>query len=108
MRLARRGRVMRNFECRYVHRDGRVVSLTWMGTWSEPAERHFFIGRDMTESKKAQEALASEQMARGIIDTALDAFVQMDETGRIVDWNTQAEVIFGWSHHRPPAGCLAI
>jgi PAS domain S-box-containing protein len=23
----------------------------------------------------------------------------MDETGRIVDWNTQAEVIFGWSHH---------
>ena len=100
MRLARRGRVMRNFECRYVHRDGRVVSLTWMGTWSEPAERHFFIGRDMTESKKAQEALLeSEQMARGIIDTALDAFVQMDETGRIVDWNTQAEVIFGWSHH---------
>ena len=97
MRAARRGGLMRNFECRYVHKDGRVVSLTWMGTWSEPAERHFFIGRDMTESKKAQDALLeSEQMARGIIDTALDAFVQMDETGTIVDWNSQAEAIFGW------------
>jgi PAS domain S-box-containing protein len=97
MRAARRGGLMRNFECRYVHKDGRVVSLTWMGTWSEPAERHFFIGRDMTESRKAQDALLeSEQMARGIIDTALDAFVQMDETGTIVDWNSQAEAIFGW------------
>jgi PAS domain S-box-containing protein len=108
MRLARRGRVMRNFECRYVHRDGRVVSLIWMGTWSEPAERHFFIGRDMTESRKAQEALLeSEQMARGIIDTALDAFVQMDESGRIIDWNSQAEAIFGWSHHEAVGRTLA-
>jgi PAS domain S-box-containing protein len=36
-------------------------------------------------------------MARAIVDTALDAFVQMDESGRIVDWNSQAEAIFGWS-----------
>jgi PAS domain S-box-containing protein len=98
MRLARRGRGMRNFECRYVHKDGRIVPLSWMGAWSEPVKRHFFIGRDMTESTKAQEKLReSEQMARGIIDTALDAFVQMDENGKIVDWNSQAEIIFGWS-----------
>ena len=92
MRLARRGRQVRNFECRYLHKAGRVVPLSWMGVWSEPVQLHFFIGRDMTESKKAQEALReSERMARGIIDTALDAFVQMDETGRITDWNPQAE-----------------
>lgn len=97
MRLVRRGRVMRNFESRYIHKDGRVVSLTWMGTWSEPVQRYFFIGRDMTERKLADAALReSEQMARGIIDTALDAFIQMDETGKIVDWNPQAEAIFGW------------
>lgn len=28
MRLGRRGRVMRHFECRYVHRDGHAVPLT--------------------------------------------------------------------------------
>jgi len=39
----------------------------------------------------------SEQLARGIIDTALDAFVQLDEQGAILDWNSQAERIVGWS-----------
>ena len=53
----------------------------------------------MTESRLAQETLReSEQLARGIIDTALDAFVQIDESGRILNWNSQAEKIFGWSH----------
>jgi PAS domain S-box-containing protein len=52
---------------------------------------------DVTESRKAQEELRdSGRMARGIIDTALDAFVQMDEKGIVVDWNPQAEAIFGW------------
>ena len=31
MRTARRGRQMRNFETRYVHKDGHAVTLTWMG-----------------------------------------------------------------------------
>ena len=46
---------------------------------------------------KTTAALDSERMARGIIDTALDAFVQMDERGLIVDWNSQAQTVFGWS-----------
>ena len=98
MRAARRGLHTRNFDARYVHRDGRSVTLSWMGTWSDPVRRHFFVGRDMTESRLAQETLReSEQLARGIVDTALDAFVQMDESGTISDWNSQAERIFGWS-----------
>jgi PAS domain S-box-containing protein len=97
MRAARRGKRSRNFDSRYVHKDGRVVTLSWMGTWSEPVRRHFFVGRDMTESRLAQETLReSEQLARNIIDTALDAFVQIDESGSILNWNTQAEKIFGW------------
>lgn len=56
------------------------------------------IARDLTEIRLAQAALSeSERMARGIIETALDAFVQMDEAGIIIDWNSQAERIFGWS-----------
>ena len=54
MRAARRGRLMRNFETRYVHKDGRAVALTWMGTWSEPVRRHFFVGRDLTEKQAAE------------------------------------------------------
>jgi PAS domain S-box-containing protein len=98
MRGSRRGRHSRNFDSRYVHRNGRIVTLSWMGTWSEPVKRHFFVGRDMTESRRARETLLeSEQQARGIIDTALDAFVQMAENGNVLDWNSQAETIFGWS-----------
>jgi PAS domain S-box-containing protein len=98
MRSARSGRGMRNFVTRYLPRDGKAVSLAWMGTWSEPVRRYFFMGRDMTEVHLAQEALLdSERMARRIIDTALDAFVQMDDAGTIIDWNPHAEQIFGWS-----------
>jgi hypothetical protein len=57
----------RRFAAR-VHKDGRIVTLAWSNVWSEPLQRQFFIGRDMTEAKKAQEALlGSERMARTII-----------------------------------------
>lgn len=97
MRTLRRGRRARNSDTRFIHKDGRVVMLSWMATWSEPVHRHFFIGRDMTESRLAQETLhESEQLARNIIETSLDAFVQTDEAGTILNWNSQAEKIFGW------------
>ncbi len=54
MRAARRGAVKRSFEARYYHYDGHEVTLNWMGTWSEPVKRHFFIGRDLTEKQAAE------------------------------------------------------
>jgi diguanylate cyclase (GGDEF)-like protein/PAS domain S-box-containing protein len=57
MQLARTGRHMRNFETRYVHKGGRIVPLAWSGVWSEPEQKHFFFGRDMTERKAAEEQL---------------------------------------------------
>ncbi len=39
----------------------------------------------------------SEQQYRMIVDTALDAVVAMDAEGIIVDWNQQAELLFGWT-----------
>ena len=97
MRMARHGQHPKISDTRGIHKDGREVWLSWLGTWSEPVKRYFFVGRDMTESRRAQETLRdSEQMARGIIDTALDAFVQTDRSGSILDWNSQAETIFGW------------
>jgi diguanylate cyclase (GGDEF)-like protein/PAS domain S-box-containing protein len=57
MRLARAGRLTRNFETRYFHRDGRIVTLAWSGVWSEPEQKHFFFGRDMTERNAAEEQL---------------------------------------------------
>ena len=82
MRAARRRHHARNYDTRCFHKSIRIVTLSWMAAWSEPVKRHFFVGRDMTESRLAQETLLeSEQLAHGIIDTALDAFVQIDESG---------------------------
>ena len=40
---------------------------------------------------------AGKRRIRAILDTALDAFVGVDASGRIIDWNPRAEQIFGWS-----------
>jgi len=57
MRLARHGQLTRNFETRYLHRSGELVSLAWSGVWSEPEQRHFFFGRDMTQRNAAEAKL---------------------------------------------------
>jgi PAS domain S-box-containing protein len=54
--------------------------------------------RTNEERRQALAQLAeSETRARLIVDTAHDAFVGIDSTGRIVAWNAQAERTFGWS-----------
>lgn len=98
IRIARRGQQRRNFETRWIHKDGRVVPLAWSCVWSDREQCHFFIGRDMTEAKQAEEALLdSERLARTVIDTALDAIIQINESGEVLEWNPQAEAILGWS-----------
>src|SRR5712691_8945020 len=57
MRAARCGRETRNFDCRYVHKEGRVVTLEWTGVWSEAEQQHFFIGRDITDRKVTEQRL---------------------------------------------------
>src|SRR5579884_489681 len=43
------------------------------------------------------EARDSEVHIRQIIETALDAIVITDEGGRIIEWNSRAETMFGWT-----------
>lgn len=52
---------------------------------------------DISSSKLAVAALRqSQESQQAIIDTALDAFIQMDDEGKIIGWNNQATRIFGW------------
>jgi PAS domain S-box-containing protein len=73
MRLARRGRLKRNFECRYLGKSGKPVPIAWTGIWSEPDGQYFFIGRDMTERialesrlRQAQKMEAVGQLTGGV------------------------------------------
>ena len=47
--------------------------------------------------KAALEISASEAKFRSIVDTAMDAVVQMDANGLITGWSGQAANMFGWS-----------
>jgi PAS domain S-box-containing protein len=56
------------------------------------------LNRAESELAVAEHALrTSEQRARLVIESAYDAFIAMDAEGVIIDWNTEAEKIFGLS-----------
>jgi PAS domain S-box-containing protein len=53
----------------------------------------------MVDRRFALQAVAlqsSEQRFRLIVETALDAFLQIDPRGVLTDWNEHAERLFGW------------
>ena len=56
------------------------------------------LALESSERRQALKALqSSERRTRAILENALDAIVTIDEHSRIIDWNPQAEIIFGWS-----------
>jgi two-component system sensor histidine kinase/response regulator len=62
-----------------------VLGLSLLISW---ADRRF--------SAQAVDLETSERRYHQILESALDAFVGMDASGLITDWNAQAEITFGW------------
>ncbi len=57
----------------------------------------FISTTDITARKKSDEVIRrSEEKARLLTSTALDAIISIDADGNVISWNPQAEKIFGW------------
>jgi PAS domain S-box-containing protein len=86
MRNLRCGEPMRNFESKYLHKEGRAITIFWSGIWIAQAQRYFFIGRDMTEKQKLELELRQAHK--------MEAIGQL--TGGIAhDYNNLLTVILG-------------
>ena len=69
-----------------------------------PAEGVFALTRDFTELKQAEQSLArrveelhsSAALNAALIASALDCVIAIDESGRVVEFNSAAEATFGY------------
>jgi PAS domain S-box-containing protein len=55
------------------------------------------IGDFVTRKQIEREIITQQTRTRAILDTALDAIITMDQHGRITEFNTAAERMFGYS-----------
>jgi PAS domain S-box-containing protein len=65
-------------------------------TRRRPSSILWYCG-DISDRRAAEQALLeSQERTRAILETANDAFITVESGGQIVDWNAQAERMFGW------------
>jgi PAS domain S-box-containing protein len=99
-------------EVEMVRKNGNTFPALISASAVKDANGKFIMTRstvfDITERKRAEEELReSESRARAIVNTAQDAFVAIDQSGIITDWNPQAETTFGWSRREAVGRKLA-
>ncbi|MGY2906251.1 PAS domain S-box protein [Bradyrhizobium sp. URHC0002] len=74
-----------------------AVGITNVLLKPSPAAKLAIAGAE-AEQARAYQALADrERMAQAIVENALDAFVQTDESCVILDWSPHAEALMGWT-----------
>ena len=97
-----RGEALVHYEFEHLRKDGSrlQVSLT-LSPIKDAAgvvTGVSVISRDITERKRAEEALQNEKaFTESIIDSLPDTFYVMDSRGRYLRWNKNAEKVLGYS-----------
>ncbi len=92
------GHVTVDFVNRYEAKDGGWRWIDWRASANLDDELIYASARDVTERKKAEAAAqVSARQTRQILESAHDAFIALDASGTITEWNPRAAAIFGWS-----------
>ncbi|MBC7474719.1 MAG: PAS domain S-box protein [Candidatus Sericytochromatia bacterium] len=74
------GAATKNFENRYICKDGSIVHLIWSSYWSNEQQIVFAIGKDITEKKQAEEELLrKESFYRLLIENSTDILILVNK-----------------------------
>jgi diguanylate cyclase (GGDEF)-like protein/PAS domain S-box-containing protein len=95
MRLSRSGQTTRDLETRCVHKNGKEVPLVWSGVWSEPEQKHFFFGRDMTEQKATEDRLHRLTRMFAALNATNEAILRAKTRDQLFDLVCEAAVTGG-------------
>jgi two-component system sporulation sensor kinase A len=88
------------FESRHRRKDGHVIDVEVSTTFMRQSGHFLVFLRDITERKRAEETLCeSEERYRQLFELESDAiFLIENETGRILEANSAASALYGYSH----------
>lgn len=78
--------------------SGEIIGV--LGNYRDVTERHNTANERMrmaVELADARQVAMMSSLAEAIIESSLDAFVQLDEMGAVLRWSTKAEMMFGWT-----------
>lgn len=101
IRQVLQGQSIPPIEHRIIRRDGTLVWIrdTMVPYYDDNGNlvRYDGLIENISDRKQAEEALReSEEKFRNMAQTAVDAFILADRSGRIIFWNKSAERIFGY------------
>jgi diguanylate cyclase (GGDEF)-like protein/PAS domain S-box-containing protein len=104
-----------DLEYRLRRADGAWIDVRQVSEPMMPGEpdaegrvRWFGTLQDVTEQKRAEEALrASEGLKGAVLESSLDCIVTMDHEGKIVEFNPAAERTFGYTREQAHGKSMA-
>jgi len=88
-----------HFERQHKHRAGNIVDVDITVNYLDVGEGQLFVFiRDITERKRAEEALADEALRRRIlVEQSSDGIVVLDESGKVFEANQRFAQMLGYT-----------
>lgn len=101
------GNPLRNFENRYVRKDGRVIDIMWTARWSEGDRLRLAVAREVTARKRDETMQAARYAIAQVAHEDDDLSALLGQIHRIVDGMLPADC-FVVTLREPTSGAISI